>query len=145
MTVLFSPGSGPTRPHTVNSLFFAPFATLRDKVFLMSRPSTQTPSEYPHLRKLLNRTRELMSSQRSLVTKIQNPTSNIRLLLYSMRMLYQGWILTTMGFAWCLPCPALAQPAPSAQQALQILKQNCATCHGASQQMSGYDLRTREA
>ena len=45
----------------------------------------------------------------------------------------------------CLPFPALAQPASSAQQALQVLKQNCASCHGASQQMSGYDLRTREA
>ena len=60
-------------------------------------------------------------------------------------MLYQDWILTTLGFVLCLPFPALAQSPSSAQQALQILKQNCATCHGAAQQMSGYDLRTREA
>ena len=62
-----------------------------------------------------------------------------------MRMPYQGWTRIIMGFVLCLPFPALAQPASSAQQAQQILNKNCATCHGASQQMSGYDLRTREA
>src|SRR5260370_13966592 len=43
-----------------------------------------------------------------------------------------------------LPCLLSAQPVSTADQALSILKQNCASCHGASQQMSGYDLRTRE-
>jgi mono/diheme cytochrome c family protein len=38
-----------------------------------------------------------------------------------------------------------AQAVTPAQQALSILSKNCANCHGALQQMSGYDLRTREA
>src|SRR5579864_373310 len=53
------------------------------------------------------------------------------------RMLHHSRVRFAMGLVLCLPLPA--------QQALQILNQNCATCHGASQQMSGYDLRTREA
>ena len=39
-----------------------------------------------------------------------------------------------------LPFGLSAQP----DAALKILNQNCASCHGASQQLSGYDLRTRE-
>ena len=50
-----------------------------------------------------------------------------------------------IGAVLCAPIASSAQTASTAQQALPILKQNCASCHGASQQMSGYDLRTRES
>jgi Protein of unknown function (DUF1553)./Protein of unknown function (DUF1549)./Planctomycete cytochrome C. len=48
-------------------------------------------------------------------------------------------------FVLRLPSIASAQAISPAQKALSILNQNCAGCHGVSQQMSGYDLRTREA
>src|ERR1700686_2431047 len=54
-------------------------------------------------------------------------------------MLYQSRACLATGLFLCLPFAALAQSA------LQILNKNGASCHGASQQMSGYDLRTREA
>src|SRR5579859_4098586 len=60
-----------------------------------------------------------------------------QILIYSMRMPHHSRVHFAIGLVLCLPC--------SAQQALEILNKNCATCHGASQQMSGYDLRTREA
>src|SRR5712691_11641765 len=47
----------------------------------------------------------------------------------------------TLALLLGLPCASPAQP----DAALKILNQNCASCHGASQQLSGYDLRTREA
>src|SRR5438309_5881249 len=60
-------------------------------------------------------------------------------------MLHEGpsWLL--IGAALSLPYISSAQSTFSADQALSILKQNCVSCHGASQQISGYDLRTREA
>src|SRR5258708_8924781 len=59
-------------------------------------------------------------------------------------MLHEGpsWLL--IGAALSLPYISSAQSTFSEDQALSILKQNCVSCHGASQQMSGYDLRTRE-
>jgi hypothetical protein len=33
----------------------------------------------------------------------------------------------------------------SAEKAVSILQQNCATCHGAALKMSNLDLRTRES
>src|ERR1700736_4135965 len=60
-------------------------------------------------------------------------------------MLHVGRAKFAIWFVLCLPSLASAQAVSPAQKALSILNQNCATCHGASQQMSGYDLRTREA
>src|SRR5438132_12955361 len=60
-------------------------------------------------------------------------------------MFYRGWPTLAISAFLGLPFLSLAQPASTADQALSILKQNCASCHGASQQMSGYDLRTRDA
>src|SRR4051794_3867772 len=59
-------------------------------------------------------------------------------------MLCLGRPLLALSALLGLPCVSLAQ-TPAAEQALSILKKNCAACHGSSQQMSGYDLRTREA
>ncbi|MBI3282401.1 MAG: PSD1 domain-containing protein [Acidobacteria bacterium] len=41
-------------------------------------------------------------------------------------------------------CGLSAQPVSFSGQVLPLLKQKCFACHGAGQQMSGYDLRTRE-
>src|SRR5882757_9323105 len=60
-------------------------------------------------------------------------------------MAYHGRPLLAISALLGLPCLSSAQSGSIADQALSILKQNCASCHGASQQMSGYDLRTREA
>src|SRR5260370_2865211 len=60
-------------------------------------------------------------------------------------MLHDGRARSAIWFLFCLPSIASAQAISPAQKALSILNQNCASCHGASQQMSGYDLRTREA
>src|SRR5437899_5038139 len=65
-------------------------------------------------------------------------------LIHSTRMLHEGRTWLMIGAAASLPYVACAQSTSSADQALSILKQNCVSCHGASQQMSGYDLRTRE-
>ena len=42
---------------------------------------------------------------------------------------------------------ALGLPAQLSfdEQVLPVLQKNCVTCHGASQQMAGYDMRTRES
>ena len=66
-------------------------------------------------------------------------------MIYSGRMVNHGWPLLAISAFLGMPCLLGAQPVTTADQALSILKQNCASCHGASQQMSGYDLRTREA
>src|SRR5215468_2018041 len=60
-------------------------------------------------------------------------------------MFFNGRNLTAAGALLALPYLALAQADSTAQQALNILKQNCLSCHGVAQQMSGYDLRTRES
>jgi hypothetical protein len=60
-------------------------------------------------------------------------------------MLHKGGTWLIIGAAFSLPCAAFGQKTSTAEQALPILNQRCASCHGAAQQMSGYDLRTREA
>src|SRR5215471_8678962 len=73
---------------------------------------------------------------------IRNPTSEIRLLLYSTRMLHPRPAWFAIG---AVLSASVASSQPISQQASAILNKNCANCHGASQQMSGYDLRIRES
>ncbi len=56
--------------------------------------------------------------------------------------LRQGTVLLCL-----LAHAAGAQPGPVSfsRDVAPILKRSCVSCHGASQQMSGYDMRTREA
>src|SRR5262245_40732656 len=44
-----------------------------------------------------------------------------------------------------LPLSGAQETGPSDQKVFAILKQKCSQCHGAAVQMSGLDLRTREA
>src|SRR2546426_11702843 len=66
-------------------------------------------------------------------------------MIYSGRMVTHGRPLLAISALLGVACLLSAQPVSTADQALSILKQNCASCHGAPQQLSGYDLRTREA
>ncbi|HEX4950095.1 MAG TPA: DUF1553 domain-containing protein, partial [Blastocatellia bacterium] len=53
--------------------------------------------------------------------------------------------LAWISYSWFAFTPSAAQVSSSlAQQAFFLLQQKCAQCHGASVQMSGLDLRTRE-
>ncbi len=49
-------------------------------------------------------------------------------------------VLVLLGFI-----PLIAGASDLAEQANNILKENCQMCHGAAIQQSGLDLRTREA
>ncbi len=54
--------------------------------------------------------------------------------------------LAWLGYSWFPHTQSEAQESSSiAQQAFALLQQKCLQCHGASVQMSGLDLRTREA
>ncbi len=52
-------------------------------------------------------------------------------------------MLVWLGSSW-LPLTAAQESTDIAQQAFALLQQKCFQCHGATVQMSGLDLRTRE-